>query len=76
MLSKNKTGQEVVARKRDTLFLSGCHAIASANNSFSFPENISLHQSSKSANIEWNLLKTVDDMGLKLANFLRKLQLV
>ena len=76
MLSKNKTGQEVVARKRDTLFLSGCHAIASANNSFSFPKNISLHQSSKSANIEWNLSQTVDDMGLKLANFLCKLQLV
>ena len=43
---------------------------------FSFPKNISLHQSSKSANIEWNLLQTVDDMVLKLANFLCKLQLV
>ena len=63
-------------RKRHTLFLSGCHAIASGNNSFSFPKNISLHQSSKSANIEWNLSQTVDDMGLKLANFLCKLQLV
>ena len=35
-----------------------------------------LHQSNKSANIEWNLLQTVDDMVLKLANFLCKLQLV
>lgn len=74
---QNRTrSREVVARKRHTLFLSGCHAIASANNSFSFLKNISLHQSNKSANIEWNLLQTVDDMVLKLANFLCKLQLV
>ena len=65
-----------MARKRHNLFLSGCHAIASANNSSSFLKNISLHQSNKSANIEWNLLQTVDDMVLKLANFLCKLQLV
>ena len=63
-------------KEKTYLFLSGCHAIASGNNSFSFPKNISLYQSSKSANIEWNLSQTVDDMGLKLANFLRKLQLV
>ena len=59
---------------KDIPFL--CHSIASTNNSFSFLKNISLHQSNKSANIEWNLLQTVDDMVLKLANFLCKLQLV